>query len=170
MKKLRNNKLNNSGISIVEIVIVIAIMGIIGAAAFLSTTVATDKQVTSCAEKLSSSLEQTRNLVMGKQTGYIKIWQTAGDYVYIQMYMDGEEFSDEVAIGRPGIVVNYTLADGTTGVLTAGGELKVYFLRNGSVSKTSGNQVSVFEVTNGRRTIEVRIDQFTGRIETVKTA
>ena len=84
---MREHKLNNAGISIVEIVIVVAIMGIIGGAVLLSTTVATDKQVSSCAEKLVSSLEQTRSLVMGKQSGYVKIWQDPGDYVYIQMYI-----------------------------------------------------------------------------------
>jgi len=171
MKKLRDSKLNNAGISLVEVIIVLAIMGIIGGAVLLSTSVATNKQVNSCAEKLASSLEQTRNLVMGKQKGYLRIWQDPGDYVYIQMYIDGDKFSDEVAIGKPGITVNYTLADGSTGVLTAGTPIDVGFLRNGSVSKASGfSQVKQFEITNGNRVVVVNIDQFTGRIETVKTA
>lgn len=170
MKKMREHKLNNTGISLVEIIIVIAIMGIIGGAVILSTSIATDKQVTSCAEKLASSLEQTRNLVMGKQSGYLEVSQVAGDYVYIQMYIDGQPFSDPVAIGKPGVVVNYTLADGTTGTLTAGSALKIHFLRNGSVSKTSGDQVSEFSITNGKRIVLVKVDQFTGRVETEKIA
>jgi len=175
MKKLRDSKLNNAGISLVEVIIVLAIMGIIGGAVLLSTSVATNKQVNSCAEKLASSLEQTRNLVMGKQSGFLRVWQDPGDYVYIQMYIDGKtseyKFSDEVAIGKPGVTVNYTLADGSTGVLTAGTPIDIGFLRNGSVSKATGfSQVKQFEITNGNRVVVVNIDQFTGRIETVKTA
>ena len=163
MKKIRDHKLNNAGISLVEIIIVLAIMGIIGGAVLLSTAIATDKQVTSCAEKLASSLEQTRSLVMGKQSGYVEISQVAGDYVYIQMYIDGQPFSDQVAIGKPGVIVNYTCKDPSdgslsTGTLTAGSSLKVYFLRNGSTSKTSGDQVIEFSVTNGKRIVLVKID------------
>lgn len=175
MKKTRDHKLNNAGISLVEIIIVLAIMGIIGGAVLLSTAIATDKQVTSCAEKLASSLEQTRSLVMGKQSGYVEISQVAGDYVYIQMYIDGQAFSDEVAIGKPGVIVNYTCVDPSdnsvsTGTLTAGSSIKVYFQRNGSVSKDHGPYVTEFSVTNGKRIVLVKIDQFTGRIETEKTA
>lgn len=171
---MREHKLNNAGISIVEIVIVVAIMGIIGGAVLLSTTVATDKQVSSCAEKLVSSLEQTRSLVMGKQSGYVKIWQDPGDYVYIQMYINGQAFSDEVAIGKQGVVVNYTyISDPDTGAtatatLTAGSAIEIHFMRNGSVSKSAGLQVKEFSITNGRREVLVKIDQFTGRIETEK--
>lgn len=172
---MRDHKLNNAGISLVEIIIVIAIMGIIGGAVILSTAVATDKQVSSCAEKLSSSLEQTRSLVMGKQSGYVEVWQAAGDYVYIQMWVDGEKFGDEVAIGKPGVVVNYSKVedDGsvTTGTLTAGSSLKVGFNRNGSMLKKTGyDQVFEFSVTNGKRVVLVKIDMFTGRVETEKVA
>ncbi len=173
MKKWRNGKLNNSGISLVEIIIVFAIMGIIAGAVLLSTTVATDKQVSSCAEKLASSLEQTRNLVMGKQSGLLRIWQVSGDYVYIQMYMDGDyipahpeqnAFSDEVAIGKQGVTITWT--NGTDSGNLNAGEVLMYFERNGSVDSDHGNHVTEFTVTNGRRTILVKVDQFTGRVDT----
>lgn len=173
MKKWRNSKLNNSGISLVEIIIVFAIMGIIAGAVLLSTTVATDKQVSSCAEKLASSLEQTRNLVMGKQSGLIRIWQESDGNIYIQMYMDGDynpthpednTFSDEIAIGKQGVTVTWT--NGSSSGNLNSGEVLQYFLRNGSVSQTQGNHITEFTVTNGRRTILVKVDQFTGRVDT----
>jgi len=168
MKEKHLTKLNNKGVSLVEIVIVVAIMAIVGGAVLLSTTVATDKQVSSCAEKIASSLEQTRNLVMGKSNGYVEISQAAGDYVYVQMFVDGNTFGDKVSVGHPGVQVTVYYTDGSSPeVLTARTDpIKIYFSRsNGSVRSDMGNQVGRFEITNGRRTMEVKIDNFTGRVE-----
>ena len=167
MSKKHQTKLNNQGISLVEIVIVIAIMAIIGGAVLLSTTVATDKQVTSCAEKVGSSLEQIRNLVMGKSNGYIEISQSPGDYVYVQMYVDGNAYGDKVSVGHPGLEVRvFYIGGAPEEILTARTPVKIYFSRsNGSIRTDMGDQVSRFEITNGRRTMEVKIDSFTGRIE-----
>ncbi len=168
MSKKHHTKLNNQGISLVEIVIVLAIMAIIGGAVLLSTTVATDKQVSSCAEKIASSLEQTRNLVMGKSNGYIEISQAAGDYVKVQMYVDGSTYGDEVSVGHPGLEVRVYYSDLTSEVLTARSDaVKIYFSRsNGSIRDDMGVKVvKSFEITNGRRTMEVKIDGFTGTVE-----
>ena len=169
MSKKHQTKLNNQGISIVEIVIVVAIMAIIGGAVLLSTTVATDKQVSSCAEKIASSLEQTRNLVMGKSNGFIEIYQDAGDYVYVQIHVDGNTYGDEVSVGHPALELHMFYSGGTDEILTVRGStnpVKIYFSRsNGSVRTDMGDQVSRIEITNGRRTMEVKIDNFTGRVE-----
>jgi prepilin-type N-terminal cleavage/methylation domain-containing protein len=163
----RDFKNDNKGISLIEIIIVLAIMALIGGIVVLSTQVATNKHVNACAEKIGSALEQTRSLVMGKQSGYLEIYQLAGDYVYVRMYIDGAPYSDPVAVGHPGVIVNYTKEDGSTGVLTAGAALNIYFSRNGSV-KTTGDRITQFEITNGNRTVDVNIDLFTGRVEVVK--
>jgi len=166
-----NNSLrkNNKGVSLVEIIIVVAIMTIIGATVVLSTRVATDKHVNSCALKLASSLEQTRNLALGKQSACVELTQNANDYVYLQMHVDGNPYGDRVAIGRPGITINVDrsgLAPSTVGPTS----LFINFSRsNGSV--TDANPVTKLTVTNGRREYEVIIDTFTGRVTTnLKTA
>ena len=168
MDKNNKLKLNDQGISLIELIIVLAIMAIIGGAAFLSTTVATDKHVNSCGQKIASSLEQTRGLAMGKQSGYVTLSQTAGDYVYLQMYIDGQPYGDRVAVGRPGVTVNITRDGGGTTTLVSEGSVTIQFDRsNGSVSSVGGAAPIVkIAVTNGRRTMNVNIDKFTGRVET----
>lgn len=154
-------KSNNKGLSLVEIIIVLAIMSIIGVAAYMTTAMATDKQVNECALKMVSSIEQTRNLTLGKQSGYIHLSQTSGDYVYIQMYIDGKKYgSDEpVAIGRPGLTV---YVDGTKLTDLASGADITFNRSNGSLSASSPTTI---KVTNGRRTMTITIDSYTGRVE-----
>lgn len=152
-------KSNNKGLSLVEIIIVLAIMSIIGVAAYMTTAMATDKQVNECALKLVSSIEQTRNLTLGKQSGYVHISQASGDYVYVQMYIDGKAYGDLVAVGRPGITVyvgGTKLTDMATGVDIA------FERSNGSLKGASPTEI---QVTNGRRTMKITIDSYTGRVE-----
>ena len=168
MKRDNNLKENNKGLSLVEIIIVIAIMSIIGGALFLTTAVATDKHVTSSGEKVVSSLEQTRNLAMGKQSGWIIIRMAPGDYMYCQMYVDGQPYGDEVSIGHSGLTITITEADGTSYNLESKTDIKIEFSRsNGSVSNTP--VIKEIKITNGRKTVTVSIDKFTGRISSVKS-
>ena len=164
-------KNDNKGISLIEIIIVLAIMGVMGGIIVLSTSVATNKHVNSCAEKIASSLEQTRSLAMGKLSGSVQISQVPGDYVYVQMTMDGQNYGDRVSVGHPGVTVNFTRKDGSTGTLSAGAALNIYFSRNGSITdgpSHTGDIITQFEVTNGNRTVLVNVDPFTGRVEVVK--
>ncbi len=168
MKRDNSLKENNKGLSLVEIIIVIAIMSIIGGAMLLTTAVATDKHVTSSGEKVVSSLEQTRNLAMGKQSGWIIISKDPGDYMYCQMYVDGQPYGDRVSIGHSGLTVTVTEAGGSSYNLDTHGDVKIEFSRsNGSVCNTP--VVQEIKITNGRKTVTVTIDKFTGRVSSVRS-
>ena len=170
MNKCESIKQNNAGLSIVEIIIVLAIMAILGGIVVLSTSIATDKHVTSCSERIASTLEQTRSLVLGKRSGYFHISQTAGDGVVCQMVIDNQNYGDPVEIGRPGITITVTFSDGHSETLTSLGSVDVEFSRsNGSVINGGAHGVvTSMDITNGRRLIRVNIDRFSGRVETVK--
>ena len=176
MNKKKNHNLNNQGISLVEVIIVLAIMAIIGGALFLSTSVATDKHVTSCAEKIASAIEQTRNLAMGKQGAYIEIWKDTGDTVYLQMYVEGQPYGDLVNVGHAGLTIEVTYKQNTGVTYTnpigdAAHKLKIVFNRsNGSVEYDGSYAPHIIDVTNGRREIKVTIDAFTGRVSTTRVS
>lgn len=173
MDNYSNINKNNKGISLIEIVIVVAILTIIGSVFVLSTSVATDKHITSCAEMLSSSLEQTRSLALGRKNASIKIWQeTSGDVIKVQMIVDNANYGNEVAIGREGTTVTVTEGFGlsaTTYDLSTKGltGVTVSFSRsNGSV--IGSPTYSSFEITNGHRKMLVNLDKFSGRVETIR--
>lgn len=179
MEREKSIKSNNSGLSILELIVVLAIMAVVSGIFILSTSFATDKQVTSCAERIASSLEQTRSLCLGKQSGEITISKLTGDNVKAQMKIDNVNYGDLVSIGHQGLTVNviyctsYTDKDNyvanTTSVLSSE---TIKFSRNsGSVKNPPVNtSVIVFQVTNGRRTINVCLDTFTGRVTTERVS
>lgn len=163
MMKDENVKFNNKGLSLIELIIVVAIMAIIGAASFLSLRMATNKQVSSCADKIRTSLDQTRNLALGKSSAYLKIWKD--DTVKVRMMVNGAEYGDVVDVGVSGLTVTYD-TNSSSGLSLPSSEtsaLIVEFDRSsGGVKGTP--YVKNITVTNGNRTVIVSIDHFTGRI------
>lgn len=171
MKKLSGLKSNNAGLSLLELIVVVAIMAVVGGIVVLSTSVATDKHVSSCAEKITTSLEQTRSLALGKRTAYIDFTQVTGEVVQAQMYVDGQPYGNLCEIGRSGLTITLTYDDGSAEVLTAASPARIEFSRsNGSIinqtGANSGKTIVSIDVTNTRRDVLVKIDKFTGRIET----
>ncbi|MCR4791509.1 MAG: prepilin-type N-terminal cleavage/methylation domain-containing protein [Lachnospiraceae bacterium] len=164
MNKKDNIKLNDQGLSLIEIIIVLAIMTIIGAATILSTRVATDKHVNSCAEKIASSLEQTRGLALGKREAYLTIAQDA-DGVHLQMYVDGKPYGELFDVGRPGVQVNLLYSDGSSSSL-ASSVVRIDFSRSNGSATTNPASVVEIAVTNTSREIHIKIDKFTGRVST----
>lgn len=160
MEKKEKNKLNNSGLTIVELIIVLAIMAILGAVSYLSLSIATNRQVSSCAEKLGTSLEQTRNLALGKSSAYLEIWKDGS--IYVQMYVNEQAYGNVVAIGVNGINVSYDTPS-ASGVSLGSTPVKLEFDRSSGGIKGS-NVITSFNVTNGNRTCIVTIDKFTGRV------
>jgi len=172
-------KSDNRGVSILELVVVIAIMSIIGVTLFLSTSVATDRHVTSCANKISTALEQIRNLTLGKQSGKIKFWVNANGEICAQEYVNGQAYGDEVAIGHTGLTVTFIYVRPTNpGVVSrrelGTGGLEIEFNRstggmmrqfyNGSELPPNENLLKSIEITNGHRTMSISVDTYTGRV------
>ncbi len=172
-------KSNNKGLSLIELLIVIAIMTIIGGTVFLSTSVATNRHVNSCANKIKTAFEQTRNLTLGKQNGKIKFWVASDGQVYAQMYIDGSAYGDQVAIGHTGLTVTFVYVNPLNAGIVYNQELtatgaEISFSRstggitsqifNGLPIDPSTKKLKQIKVTNGNRTITIEVDSYTGRV------
>lgn len=165
---------DNKGMSLVEIMVVIAILSVLTGVVGYGISLSTSRDVDACAQKLLSGIQHTRTVTMGKKSasiniGYdndrIKITETS-----ILIKDDG---TDDVnakgtIVGKKGIVVNYILEDGTTGAL--GSSLELEFDRaSGALSKTRINGANSalckeLKVSRGAYSATVEIVPLTGKV------
>lgn len=117
MKTGRKN--NNSGFSLVELIIVIAIMAIVVTVAGLSVGTLTGRRVRKCADEIVSTIERARVLTLGKEQNNVEcvISYDSTDKEYhamVYQVINGTptEVSDRV-VGRDPIQVQVYFDDDT---------------------------------------------------------
>lgn len=169
MKKMV--KIDNKGLSLVELLIVVAILAVLGGVALTGMSLLTSKPVDECAKKIQIALEGSRNTTMGKYSGYVEFTADTNG-VYVQKYINGSANGDRVKIGKSGVsvFVNSTIMGDESTTYTSSLSsvpLKVEFDRSdGSLVTQAGmGYVTSFKVSNGSRTIIVTVDRLTGRVD-----
>ncbi len=117
--KTYNKKINdNKGFSLVELIVVIAIMAILTTGAVMSIASIFGVAVKQCARDIKSSINDTRVSTMGKDQVILTIQKgnTAGTseaYYCIVKEIDGsgKETLDEIRVGRSNLEITYMLTD-----------------------------------------------------------
>lgn len=103
-------KRDNRGVSLVEMMIVIAILAVISGIVAMGIGVAISKPAEECARKMQQSLEGARVYTMGKQKMAVKYYMSDGA-VYAQeiiTYPNGTTlYKDPEKIGAKGMKVKY---------------------------------------------------------------
>lgn len=113
MRTGRNNK--NGGFSLVELIIVIAIMAIVVTVMGLSVGTLTGRKVAKCADEIVSTLERARVLTLGKeqnQVEFLLLQDSNGEY-HAQIYQSGTKITDRV-IGKEPITIQVYFANDST--------------------------------------------------------
>lgn len=115
-------KSNNQGFSLVELVIVMAIMAIVVTTVGLSISLVSGRKVKKCADEIVSTIERTRVLSLGKDQGQVEFilsQDASGDY-HVRIYQ-GSNASDgpilDRVVGKDPIEVKVRFSDGTEEVL-----------------------------------------------------
>ena len=158
MKKL--SKLENKGFSLVELIIVVAIIVVLGGVAFTGMSLLTSRPVDECAKKIQIALEGSRNTTMGKYSGYLEFTADSNG-VYVKEYINGVANGDKIRIGQSGVTVGVSAPSTSTSFSST--PYKVEFDRADGSLETDG-PIS-FTVSNGSRTIIVTVDKLTGRVD-----
>ena len=95
-------KSNNQGFSLVELVIVMAIMAIVVTTVGLSISLVSGRKVKKCADEIVSTIERTRVLSLGKDQGQVEFIlsqdDASGDY-HVRIYQ-GSNASDGPILDR----------------------------------------------------------------------
>lgn len=168
MRKM--DKIGNHGFSLIELVIVIAIMVILGGAAFTGLSLLTSRPVDECAKKIQIALEGNRNTTMGKLSSSISFSADASG-VWAEETINGSS-TGKTLIGQNGVTVQYVLkkaGDTSETVVTLGSvPLVITFDRaTGSQNYQADgvSYVSEIRVSRGDRELIVTVDRLTGRVD-----
>ncbi len=162
-------KCNNKGMSLVEIIIVVAMMSIILGVAGYGLSLSSTKHIDECAEKLTSAIQHCRTVTMGKNETTITIaYDGSGRVIVTENVTRVDDTgalvtsSNQNIVGKKGLTVTY----GVSGI--GGGEkslatepLTLKFNRgNGSLEATNGSESLlctkiVVSGNNGSKNIEI---------------
>lgn len=175
MKKAARMKMDNRGLSLVEIVIVVAIMSVLTGVMAVGVSMALSKPADECAEKIVSTLNGARITTMGKQEITMTFYQNDTGVYMLQSIKDASGTTDRISkIGQKGVTVKYKLegdADYTT--LNSTG-IKLSFKRStggfnnvftpGSPDTDTGKHCVGMEISKGDRVKVIEIAYLTGKV------
>lgn len=168
----------NGGFSLVELIIVIAIISVLITTAVLSVSLVFSANAKTCANDIQRAVADCKVTTMGKSRAWLVIYRGSDGQLYGRMHAmeqkDGEavgtyeeKLSDPEKLGGKRVSVTYTDAAGIVTELPEGesGGLTIEFDRS-SGSFKDGTPKSI-EVIGGNRHYELKFEKLTGKI-TVK--
>jgi prepilin-type N-terminal cleavage/methylation domain-containing protein len=156
MEKFRKD---NSGLSLVELIIVLAIMSVLIGVASYGLSLSNGKPADECARKLASTLSHARTTTMGKYSDKIKVYfdSNNGVMVYEDILIkiekdeggnDKEVKSDRTStVGSKAVTVEYKVVGGT-----------------GSTESAAGNKNGYLPLPDSGGALELRFNSGTGAL------
>lgn len=156
--QMEKKKLNQAGMSLVELIVVILIMGILSVGSAIGISYVTKMNSTSAAEKLQSMLERTRLTTLSSENDVKMVLGKDSDGFYCKL-IDGTSEVEKVKLGGDALTITANPEYGTgTPIGSSSCEFR-YNKANGSFQ--AGTYVSV--VITGSETKTVRLVTATGR-------
>ena len=164
---------DNKGFSLVELIVVIAIMSILAGVVTISLSSANGTYVKECAAHMKSQLNNARQMTMAKSRVSLKFYVDSNGAYYADMCVYG---SDQVSVidttttklGRKSVVVQYTTnssyAESSFTTLTASNPIEIEFDRSSGAVKNSSGCVKQIKVSKGSNTKKITIYPETGKV------
>ena len=97
-------KKNNLGMSLVEIIIVIAILAVAAGTLGLGIGMITGKPAEKCAKKLNAIMNNNRMTTMGKLSARLEIYIDAEGYICVDEIVDTAGEGEKVTTDRKSVV------------------------------------------------------------------
>ncbi len=164
----------NSGVSMIELIIVVTIMSVTIGAASLGIGMVANKPAEQCANNMEICLNRCRTHTMGKLGGYVAFYTGSDGAVYMveklgrPLNYDVTDSSDcgaanytQKKIGRKGVKV---VCAGTDITSSPGSAVFFEFNRSDGSLRTPAGGDAVIEVSKGNRKYSITIQRLTGKV------
>lgn len=172
MKQLNND---NRGFSLVELIIVLAMVSAIAGVAGYGFSMSNGKPAQECANKLAGAISHGRTTTMGKYRNEIIVRKetderlTVTEDTLIRVESDGSEVrsSRRSTVGSKGVTVEYKIGSGGYTELTPGNEIRLrYDSGSGAMKKTAPGDgyYTGFRISRAGKVWYVNLETLTGKI------
>ena len=172
---------NDKGFSLVELIIVIAIISVIITAAVLSISLIFGANARTCANDVKSALAGNKIAAMGKNAAFLEIYRDAGnENIYCRQFQQNTDGTwrggEPEKIGNARVYIAYCPDGGTETELGAGDSIYMAYDRSsgsfrdsGVMQKDDGTSVTIqfysyIHVTGGRKDLMVKMTKLTGKV------
>ncbi len=175
---MRAYKTNNLGFSLVELIIVVAIMSLFVGVTGYGLSLSSGKPVEECARKLAACIQHGRTTTMGKYRNIITVSKESGserivvkEEVTIKVNPDGSAAQTNErhsVVGSKGVKIEYSMDGGSSFTeLTTGSSIMLRFdSGSGALKKTAPGDAyyTTFRISKADKVKYVIIETLTGRV------
>lgn len=177
-RKINNGRYtrDNRGYSLVELIIVIAIIAVIISTVFYSVVMVFSANAKSCANDIQRAIGDCKVTTMGKSAAYMTLYRDADQHLYTKMYIWDKSAVGYVAaepqqVGTSRVYVGYKAVGGTETELAAGESsgIQIWFDRATGGFKADGscNIYEIIYVKGGSKSYEITLTKLTGKSEVI---
>lgn len=136
---------NNKGFSLIELIIVLAIIAVLGGVMWMGFQSVGSRQVNQCTNNIESFLGRTKTLALAKDAAKVRIYRNDDGY-YADIYV-GSAAAPETTkkIGTDSLAVSYVTNDSAVTAFSVGTQLELSFQRDsGAFTALGGGSTGVY--------------------------
>lgn len=152
----------NHGFTMVELMVTVAIMGVLASIIGITMGILLGQRVKSMAADTKSVLQSTQTVALTRDDAFVRLSQNGSDAIIVAYSAAGKEINR--AEGHD--VQMYVTIGGTETLVTSGVEIHFDRQTGGLKPQTVGGNdyVSQIRITNGKRNVTLKISKLTGKV------
>lgn len=161
---MKKRRLDNAGYSLLEVIIVAAIIALVTGMVIMSFRVLNTRQIDEAVKKLKMGLESNRVTNMGKLSSSVSVYVDDAGYLVLEEDINGE--INIKRVGKSNLTYKYEYNGVIADVPGKANKLTIKFDRNSGALKPqeSNKYISRFIISLNSNEVSVVIEKLTGRV------